>query len=282
MAEIPESADLRQFLWGVENARAVPVSAASAAATALEYHCNRINEPATNFSTMFIHYNAAAIAGTVGQNIGTTLENAMKAITEHGACREETWPFDPAKVAVRPSAQAYEEAKKFSKVRSFNPLDVCQAISMKYPVAFVASLPMRCMDEAGRTGAMPAPTADEMKGSLFHHAMVLVAYDKRANTVTARNCWGTAWGKDGHCTIPIDALKLIAPYGVQRIWVIASPESVKPQDQPGVAAAPAAPQPGNLGDMAAKMKEDIRDSLKKDLEEAQKRIRDMMKKRGAQ
>ncbi len=278
---------MRDKLWPVENVGQIAAAAASAAATALEYHCNRIGEQPTNLSSMFIHFNARLSSGQEGSNVGTTMEAVMKAIAKYGACREETWPLDPAKLAVRPHAQAYDEARKFAGIEYSNAADMLDALALKYPVPFVARVPERCLREAGRTGVMPAPAPEELQRAdgQMNHAMVLVGYDKVAKTVIARNCWGKEWGVDGHCTITFDTMEVIAPYGTQRLWIITKAEAGKVSNQTATTGfrpmmdppvpAPAA-QPERLSDLAAKMREEIRGDVQRDLAEATKRIRDMM------
>lgn len=288
MAQVPDTADIREYLWGVEDASTLLVSSASAVATALEYHQNRMNQPQNNLSTMFIHYNALVIAGLEGQNAGTSIIQAFDSAAKYGACREETWPLDPARLHEKPPAHAYEEAKKLAHIRQYDPTDVHDAISKRYPVVFIASLPWKYLDESRHTGTIAQPSADDMNGELYHHAMVLVAYDKHANTVTARNCWGTQYGNSGHCSMTLETYNLIAGKNVSLI--IATPESAGKEFQSAAADGPvaqAAPAPPvvsgeRLSDIAKKLKEEIRADLRKDLEESQKKIREMMKKPGGQ
>ena len=280
MSSIPDTVDLRDALWPVEDIGQIPASAASAAATALEYHCNRMGEPPTNLSTAFIHYNARLATGQQETNTGTTLEAALNAISAHGACRHESWPLDAARITTKPGAQAYDEAKKFTKIRCLNPGDMIEALALRYPVPITASVPARCLEEAGRTGMMPVPTTEEMRagGALVNHALVLVGYDKRTKTFTARNCWGTQWGREGHCAIPFDLMNVMAPYGSSRVWIIATPA---PSDAAADETAPATPpESGRLSDLAGKMRDEIRADLRRDLDDAARRIRDMVKKPG--
>jgi hypothetical protein len=273
-ANTPDSVDMRSALWPVEDIGQVVASAASAVVTALEYHCNRIGEQPTNLSTMFVHYNARLAVGQENANAGTTLEVAMKAVQSHGACRDATWPLDASKLAVKPPAHAYDEARKFAAIDYSSPVDMIEALAMKYPIPFVASLPQRCMTEAGKTGVLPPPTTEEIqRQSYMHHAMVLVGYDKANKTVLARNCWGKTWGVDGHCNIALDTMKIIAPTN-NRLLIITAKAVATAVAQPAAPQAPAAPQ--RLADMAAKMREEIRGDVQKEIADATKRIRDMM------
>ncbi|MEO8259096.1 MAG: C1 family peptidase [Acidobacteriota bacterium] len=284
----PDRVDLRDTLWPVENAGQIIASAASAAAVALEYHCNRMGEEPTNLSSMFIHYNARLATGQENSNTGTTMDAAMKAIATYGACREESWPFDAARFAVKPPASAYEEARKFAVVQGANPADIVEALALRYPVPFVAKLPERCLREAGRTGVMPAPASEELQKAdgQVNHAMTLVGYDKLAKTFTARNCWGREWGDQGHCAISFDLMSVIAPYGTRRLWIIttrAQAGSIASQTEttgfhPAAAPPTAAPaaRPERLADLAARMRDEIRGDLHRDLADSAKRIKDMI------
>jgi hypothetical protein len=270
----PDSVDMRSALWPAEDVGKLNASASSAVVTALEYHCNRIGEQPTNLSTLFVHYNARLALGQESTNVGTTTEAAMKAIQSYGACRDATWPIDASKLTVKPPAHAYEEARRFAAIDYSSPTDMIEALAMKYPIPVVVSLPERCLTEAGKTGVLPPPSADEIqRKSYMHHALVLVGYDKANKTVLARNCWGKAWGVEGHCNIAFDTMKIIAPAS-NRFLIITAKSVATAVDQGAAAAAPAAPQ--RLADMAAKMREEIRGDVQKEIADATKRIRDMM------
>jgi hypothetical protein len=277
----PDSVDMRSALWPAEDIGRLLASAASAVVTALEYHCNRIGEQPTNLSTLFVHYNARLAAGQEHANAGTTLEAAVKAVQTYGACRDATWPIDAAALTVKPPAHAYEEARKFAAIDYSSPADMFEALAMKYPIPFVASLPERCLTEAGKTGVLPAPTAEEMqRQSYMHHALVLVGYDKARKTVLARNCWGNTWGVDGHCNIALDTMKIIAPTNNPLLIITAKSVAAVVDQGPAAGyramADPVPAPPQRLSDMAAKMREEIRSDVQKEIADATKRIRDMM------
>jgi hypothetical protein len=279
---VPEKLDLRQWLWPVENVGTLAACTASAAATALEYHCYRMKEPPTNLSTLFIHYNALRLNGQQNTNSGATMEAVMKAITTYGACAESTWPLNAAQATAAPSAQAYAEAKKFATVVTAHANDVLEAVGLGYPSPFVARIPMRCLTEAGRTGVFPALTAEELQRNGDHpaHAMVAVAYDKADRTFVLRNCFGEQWGDRGHCRISFDAFYSLVPKGSTSNWFIgtvAATSAAEPATVFTPRADPApAPQPETLASLTAKMKADIRGDLQRDLLDATRRVRDLV------
>jgi hypothetical protein len=265
---IPDRVDLREFLWPVENTGEVLCAPAAAVAAALEYHCNRTGNQPTALSTLFIHYNARKLTGQENENAGTTVQDVFKGIATFGACREDTWPFVPAAVTTVPPPAAYQEAGRLPKIQTAHPVDLCQALSLRYPLPFAMFVPQRCMDEAWRTGVVP-PLTEEERTRLRDqpaHAMVLVGYDKREQTFTVRNCFGADFGDDGHCRMPFELFKvLVKP---EWIWLIASTETAD------------TPQPETVADMAARMKADIRSDLQRDLADVTRRVREKVSAAG--
>jgi hypothetical protein len=278
---VPDALDLRDYLWPVENVGEVPAAAAAAASAALEYHCNRMGERPTNLSTLFVHYNARRLSGTEGSNTGTSMDAVMKAVATFGACREETWPFAAGAGTQRPSAAAYEEGKRFSAIRTGHPLDLLESLALHYPTSVVARIPVRCLDEAGRSAVFPSLSAEERQRPDHPvHAFLLVGYDKRDRTYLARNCWGDRWGDRGYCRIAFDVLHGIAAPGSAAYWYIATSTAA---DAPTIApaamtpaASTAVPAAETLADMAARMRAEIRGDVDRDLADASRRIRERM------
>jgi hypothetical protein len=287
-AAVPDRVDMREYLWPVEHIGSTLAAAAASAVAALEYHCNRIGEKPINLSTLFVHYNARRQSGNQEKNVGTSLEAAMKAIAEHGACSEATWPFDAAKLTTAPPSQAYDEARKFAGVRCLHPVDFIEALALSFPVPFVARIPTRCLVDAGQNRVLPPLTAEERQRASDHpvYAMVIVGYDKADKTYLVRNCWGTAWGDGGHCRVSFDLLNSLVPPGSAQAWFIAKAQvaeaagagapqvaSAAPPAATTVAAAAPAPQE-SVASMAARMKSELRDSLQRDIADAARQIRD--------
>lgn len=274
----PDRVDMRDVLWPVEDVGQLLASAASAVTAALEYHCNRIGHKPTNLSTLFVHYNARLASGHHGANRGTTMDATLKAVVDHGACSEASWPFDPSKFSLQPPPAAYEQAKVFAGVRHGNPADPIEALALRYPVPAVVRVPRAALQEAARSGALPAVSADDAQRNGMEHALLLVGYDKAQRTFLARNCWGTQWGDRGHCTIGFDAMAAIAPPGSSRLWFISSPMATTA----GTSASTASPVAGGdrLSDLAARMRDDIRGGLQRDIDDATRRIRESLRRPG--
>ncbi len=281
----PNAVDLSRILWPVEDVGTTLATTASVAARLLEVHWHRIDAVAINLSTMFIHYNARLALGQEGQDVGVTIPGAMNAIKAYGACTEAAWPFDPAKINVKPPPAAYAEAKKYAAVLEAHPSDPIQALAMDYPIAICPRVPERCVTEAGNTGILPDLTTEE-RATLQHcsgYAFTVMGYDKTARTFTLRNAWGTAWGKDGQCTISFDTMTVLCPASQNR-WMITAPRPEANEVSAMAAAAPvtqppapavAAP-PESMADMAARLRAEIRGDLQRDLTDASLRIKDLL------
>jgi hypothetical protein len=276
----PDRVDMREVLWPVEDVGQLLASAASAVTAALEYHCNRMGRQPTNLSTLFVYYNARLISGHHGANRGTTMEATLKAVEDHGACSDASWPFDPSKFSLQPPPALYEEAKGFAGVRRGNPADPLEALALRYPVPAVVRAPYAALQEAGRSGALPAVTADDAQRNGMEHALLLVGYDKARRTFLARNCWGTEWGDGGHCTIGFDTMAGIAPAGSPRLWFIASPKAATAEvSTPGVSTAVSAAV-SHAPDLAARMRDEIRGGLQRDIDDVTRRIRESLRRPG--
>jgi hypothetical protein len=288
-ASFPDKVDMRQYLWPVEDIGNVFAAAAASAVAALEYHCNRIGEKPTNLSTLFVHYNARKLSGQQEKNAGTTIEAAMKAIVEHGACPESSWPFDPARLTTAPPQQAYDEARKFAGVRYLHPVDFIEALALSFPVTFGARIPMRCVTEAGRTKVLPPLTADEQQRAKEHpgYAMVIVGYDKTDKTYLVRNCFGPAWGDGGHFRVSFDLLhSLVQPGSTNAFFItkpqaapelgLATPHVAAAAVAAAVTAAAAPAESESMASMAARMKAEMRDSLTRDILDATKQVKDRL------
>jgi C1A family cysteine protease len=59
---------------------------------------------------LFIYYNERAIEGTVATDSGAMLRDGIKSLARQGVCNESTWPYDPARFAMKPDTAAYSEA----------------------------------------------------------------------------------------------------------------------------------------------------------------------------
>jgi Papain family cysteine protease len=115
VSRLPAKVDLRNFMTPVEQQGGTYSCAANATAGAYEYLIKRhLGQEAYDVSRLFIYYNARAVDDPNNiEDEGSFLQSVIESLQQHGACSEETWPFEEGMVNDEPSEEAYEEAKQF-------------------------------------------------------------------------------------------------------------------------------------------------------------------------
>ena len=153
----------------------------------------------------FIYHNTKKISG-LWTIQGDFTRNALKSVTQYGACKEETFPDvkgDSWWKYVRevPSEEAYKEAKEF-RARTYWSVDV--TLENIKQACFRNHKPLvmglrwskdysKGIDGAGR---LPVPTS-------FYtgHAILFVGWTK--DEMWFRNSFGENWGNGGYFYIPM-------------------------------------------------------------------------------
>jgi uncharacterized tellurite resistance protein B-like protein len=208
---LPPRVDLRPFLTDVENQGDTNSCAANAVAGAYEYLVKRhMGEDAYDVSRMFIYYNGRAVDGIEGEDEGSVIGSLIEGLKQHGACSEETWPFEKELVNEQPSDEAYQEAARFLIEDCAVVPTTLQAwksaLADGYPVIFGISL-FKSFDRQRQPGVVPMPSSREAsRESHGGHAMLAVGYSDADRVFVVRNSWGTEWGDEGYCYIPYDYL----------------------------------------------------------------------------
>ncbi|PTL80303.1 C1 family peptidase [Vitiosangium sp. GDMCC 1.1324] len=204
---LPPKVDLRPYLTTIENQGETNSCVANAVAGAYEYLVKRhLEEDAYDVSRLFIYYNARALERDDIKDEGSIIANAIEGLKEHGACSEETWPFDKETVNEEPSEEAYEEAQQFviedTEQVPTNLEAWKRCLAEGYPIIFGISL-YKSFDAQRQKGLVPMPTDKEAaRGSHGGHAMLCVGYSDADKVFIVRNSWGTNWGDNGYCYIP--------------------------------------------------------------------------------
>ena len=206
--QLPPKVDLRPLLTTIENQGETNSCVANAVAGAYEYLVKRHldEDEAYDVSRLFIYYNARAIEGGDIEDQGSIIANAIEGLKQHGACSEETWPFDAGTVNEAPSEEAYAEAREFviedTEQVPTNLEAWKRCLAEGYPIIFGISL-YQSFDAQRQKGQVPMPTDQESsRGSHGGHAMLCVGYSDKDKVFIVRNSWGDEWGDSGYCYIP--------------------------------------------------------------------------------
>ena len=206
-AELPPKVDLRPYMTQVEDQSAVNSCAANAIAGAYEYLAKRALGASGDVSRLFIYYNGRALLGDQNKDEGSSITACIRVLQELGACTEDTWPYDVAKVNAQPHNDAFEEALQFlieeAEEVKVDLFAMKHCLAEGYPFVFGLAL-FKSFDKAGKNGKVPLPDPNSEEGRQSHgaHAMLCVGYSDQSQAFIVRNSWGEAWGHKGYCYIP--------------------------------------------------------------------------------
>lgn len=158
-------------------------------------------------SRLFIYYNERVIEGTVDHDAGAEIRDGIKVVASLGAPSEDLWPYDISQFAMKPSDEAYQQAKKgIIKQYSRVPVkltNIQNVLTHKIPIVFGCTLYESFQSSiVANTGLVPMPTAGERV--VGGHCMVIVGSTDTHFIV--RNSWGPNWGDNGYCYMPHEYL----------------------------------------------------------------------------
>jgi len=107
LSELPTKVDLRRQCPPVYDQGQLGSCTGNAIAAAFQF--DQRKQKLTDFmpSRLFIYFSEREIEGTISSDSGAMIRDGMKTIAKLGVCSEDTWPYDIAKFARRPSKAAY-------------------------------------------------------------------------------------------------------------------------------------------------------------------------------
>jgi len=155
-------------------------------------------------SRLFLYYFTRELEGTINEDCGAMIRNAIKIANSFGACAENpTWPYVTEKFKTRPNHAAIKEAERqqaieYRRVQQ-TPAAIENCLVCGYPIVF-GSMLYESFNEITKNGIAKYPSIEECP--IGGHCMVMVGYDRRENLFIVRNSWGEKWGNDGHCYMP--------------------------------------------------------------------------------
>ncbi|HEY2088518.1 MAG TPA: C1 family peptidase [Mycobacterium sp.] len=169
-------------------------------------------------SRLQLYYNTRAIEGTVGQDAGGQIRDAIKATTL-GIAPESMWPYDIERFTVQPPAEVVQAAAANVDVDYRRVAQASRHLMACLAEGFPVDLGFQVYEsfespEVAQTGVVPMPGRGEAVvgghcvakwgyglGSFwlsqFPTAVPDVMYAK------IRNSWNTTFGRDGYCLMPL-------------------------------------------------------------------------------
>lgn len=167
-----------------------------------------------HISRLFLYYLERLLSMDPGQtqviDNGAINMDGIEALHKQGVCHETTWPYDYTKVNVRPSKEAYEEAKlNRGMVKAYGSIKTDGNFIQNIKKSLLANIPVLISlqifpafysFEVRRTGMVPMPTPGQKQ--IGGHELLIVGYDDEKRVFKCQNSWGPRWGDGGFCYFP--------------------------------------------------------------------------------
>lgn len=207
----PAAVDNSKWCSGIEDQGNLGSCTAHMFAGMIEYQDKRYgNTPRSNprVSRLFEYYATRMIEGTVDEDSGAYIRDAVKAGATYGVVREQKWWYNITKFAVKPSQKVWDAAA-LHKVTSYHRIDDGDIETMKQALAAGDLIGFGFLvydnfltQEMATTGILHRPSVqDQLAGG---HAVVLVGYDDVRGAFKVRNSWGKDWGLGGYFWMDYD------------------------------------------------------------------------------
>lgn len=205
LASAPSAVSLRANCPAVYNQLPLHSCGAHAVASAMQVLSAQRGTNVAEPSRLFLYYNARRREGPVSGDDGATIRNTIKAAARPGACSEQLWPYDPAKVNVEPRRSAYENialrASSYYRIAQ-RLTDLKSCIAEGFPFVFGLSAYTQAIIAAQTSGRLELPTPTDTL--MTAHAMLAIGYDDATSSFTALNSLGPTWGAQGYVTMPFE------------------------------------------------------------------------------
>lgn len=216
------SVDLTAEFRPIQNQGAQGSCVAFSLTSVFEYAVKLNTKETLDLSEAFLYYNSRMIDQGEGfdptLDEGTTFTSAIRSLSEFGLAEESFCKYDQNVCHVKPSDEAYENAKVRKLIKALN-VDrtvsaVKSAVAEGYPV--VASFTLCPSFNPSSNGLISMPDQAELdalengtqeKTMHNRHGMVIVGYDDKLRSFLVRNSWGADWGNKGYCYIPYEYIE---------------------------------------------------------------------------
>lgn len=201
-----EKVDLREFCSPVEDQSTTSSCVAQSLVGMLEFLDKKRTGTYTDLSRLFVYYTTRLFECNVNRDAGSHIRDGIKVLKTYGVCSEDLHPFVPENYALKPSDQAFEEAKN-RKITAYYRIEsleeMLQCLNDGY--MFVGALRLyQNFSEAIDTGIVPSPVGV----SVSAHAVGFVGYDLNEQMFLCRNSWGLIHGDlKGYFKLPFSYMQ---------------------------------------------------------------------------
>ncbi len=115
-AQLPYVSTLKNRMPPVLDQGELGCCVSNAVCNALAFLNIKLNKPIGLKSRIFNYYNSRILEGTVNEDSGCEIRDAIKSSNQTGDCYDRTWPYDISKFTLQPPPQAYMEATQHKLV----------------------------------------------------------------------------------------------------------------------------------------------------------------------
>lgn len=155
-------------------------------------------------SRLWIYYQERVLEGTVDQDSGAQVRDALKVLANLGVPPENLWAYDIKLFAEKPPQEAYDSATKHHALKYYavsqDSTSIRSCLSQGYPITYGFSVYNSFeSNKVADTGVVPMPGGkDYVVGG---HCVAIVGYDDATQYFKCRNSWGD-WGDSGNFYMP--------------------------------------------------------------------------------
>ena len=207
MMVLPSSVDLEPQCPPVYNQLDLGSCTAHAAAGLAEFIMKKdgLNTAGWTPARLALYWWNRLQEGTVNEDSGASLHDAMNTLVKFGVPHESLWPYDTANFKTKPVkavwSDGYQHSVKVGLAVNQDINDIKTRLAQGYPIIFgFVVYESFESQEVATTGIMPMPKpGEEVLGG---HAVMAVGYDDKTQMVKVRNSWGSGWGKNGYFFMP--------------------------------------------------------------------------------
>ena len=218
MARLPTSVDLESQCPAIYNQESLGACTSHAAAALAQFLMKKIG---SNWipSRLALYYWNRLQEGTVNEDSGASLQDAMSSMVKYGVPHESLWTYNISKFNIKPPKEVWSDAywhtirQGLSVRQDLNTMKTRLAEGLPVIFGFMVYESFESQ-EVTRTGIMPMPKeGEELKGG---HAVMIVGFNDSTKMFKIRNSWGTSWGKNGYFFMPYDFI--INPNYASDFW----------------------------------------------------------------
>lgn len=203
--QLPAVATLKDRMPPVLDQGELGSCVSHAVCNALAFLNIKSDKPIGFKSRIFNYYNSRVLEGTVNEDSGCEIRDAIKTSTNTGNCYETTWPYIISQFTLEPPPVTYSEALQHKLLLYQRVIQNRSMIKGCIVAGYPIVIGIMCFNSLGNpgvdiTGDIPMPTRKDYP--IGGHCVLLTGYNDFTQRYEIQNSWGVEWGNKGYGTLP--------------------------------------------------------------------------------